>query len=195
MSATDLHSLKRSLYRAWVFSPERLWLLSIRLADSGHWKVAFWVKQLNSLVYKNSLSPGASVAPDVALGHNSMGIVVAADVTIGHHVKLWHNVTLSAGRSQRPARDADGAGGEQPRSHIVLEDWVRIGANAVVIAPSGKTLRIGHGARIGAGTVVTVDVPPGGTLVGPPARLLGADDEAGSAETYVEHSEVEHPGR
>ncbi|HYB24594.1 MAG TPA: DapH/DapD/GlmU-related protein, partial [Solirubrobacteraceae bacterium] len=59
-----------------------------------------------------------------------------------------------------------------PPSRIIIEDDVKIGANAVVIAPRGCTIRIGRGARIGAGTVVTKDVPAGRTIVGPPARLL-----------------------
>ena len=47
-----------------------------------------------------------------------------------------------------------------------------IGANSVVIPPRGRTLRIGRGAKIGAGTVVTEDVPAGATAVGQPPRLL-----------------------
>ena len=54
----------------------------------------------------------------------------------------------------------------------MIEDGVAIGANAVLIAPRGGTLRIGRGARVGAGTVVTQDVPAGATIVGAPARLL-----------------------
>ena len=37
---------------------------------------------------------------------------------------------------------------------------------------SEETLRIGQGARIGAGAVVTKDVPAGATVVGPPSRVL-----------------------
>ena len=51
---------------------------------------------------------------------------------------------------------------------IVIEDDVWIGASATVLG--GVT--IGEGAIIGAGAVVTRDVPPGETYAGVPARRL-----------------------
>jgi serine acetyltransferase len=41
----------------------------------------------------------------------------------------------------------------------------------VIITPRDKSLRIGRGARIGAGTVITQDVPPGATVVSQPPRV------------------------
>jgi serine O-acetyltransferase len=180
MGAQGLGSLRRTLTKLWVLSPERLWLLAIALQRRGRWRMAFTVKQLNTILYHNSLAPGASVSPDIALGHYSHGIVVNRNVEIGRHVKIWHNVTLTAGR---PAR---GSASEE-RSRIVVEDGVRIGTNAVLIAPRGGTLRIGRGARIGAGAIVTKSVPDGATVVSPEARIvakgtLGADASATDLE-------------
>jgi serine O-acetyltransferase len=180
-----LQQLKRWLSKLWLLSPERLWLLSIALRRRGHWLLAFWIKQLNTLLYRNSLGTGASVGPGIYLGHNSMGIVVTSNVEIGRRVVIWHNVTLAAGRPPRTAQrgGATGHGDDQPSgpavqpspgagSKIIVEDDVVIGANAVLIGPRGGSLRIGRGARIGAGTVVTVDVPPGATVVSQPVRVL-----------------------
>jgi serine O-acetyltransferase len=201
MSHQRLQLLKRWVGRLWVFSPERLWLLSIALHGRGHWVLAFWLKQANSLLYSNSLSPGASVSPDILLGHNSIGIVVTSNCVIGNRVKIWQNATLSAGRPARAGSEAGAAhadGGPDtpgsspttgPGSRIIVEDDVKIGANAVVIAPRGRTLRIGRGARVGAGTVVTEDVPALGTVVGPPSRLLESEPIAGeSSETIPGNS-------
>lgn len=60
---------------------------------------------------------------------------------------------------------------------IVLEEDVWLGVNAVVL----KGVRIGRGAIIAAGAVVTRSVPPYAIFAGVPARLLGkrADTAAG----------------
>lgn len=168
----QLRLLKRRLSGLWLFSPERLWLLSISLQRHGHWRLAFAVKQLNTILYHNSLSPKATVSPDIALGHYSHGIVVNGNVEIGEHVKIWHNVTLTAGRRPR------GGGGDGRPSRIVIEQGVKLGTNAVVIAPRGQCLRIGRGARVGAGAIVTGDVPARATVVGPPARIVTADERS-----------------
>ncbi|HYB23125.1 MAG TPA: hypothetical protein VED41_04965, partial [Solirubrobacteraceae bacterium] len=91
MNHEQLQSFKRWVSRFWVFSPERLWLASIALRKRGHWVLAFWLKQLNTLLYHNSLAPAASVGPDLQLGHNSIGIVVTGNCELGSRVKIWHN--------------------------------------------------------------------------------------------------------
>jgi serine O-acetyltransferase len=179
--------MRRVLASLWVISPERLWLLSIALQRRGHPLAAFAVKQINTVLYHNSLAPGAAVAADIKLGHYSHGIVVNDNVEIGRAVKLWHNVTLTAGRP--PRRNGRRLSG--PRSRIVIEDGVNIGTNAVVIAPRGETLRIGRGARIGAGAVVTTDVPARATAVGPPARIVAA--RAHDAELPPHDAELRAP--
>ena len=42
---------------------------------------------------------------------------------------------------------------------IIIEKDVFIGANAVIAASGNRTIRIGEGSVIGAGTVITFDVP------------------------------------
>ncbi len=161
-------SLRARLGRLWLISPERLWLLSIALERRGFSWAAFALKQLNTILYHNSLAPGASVSEDIELGHYSHGVVVNRNVEIGRGVKIWHNVTLTAGR---PARGRP-PGAARELSRIVVGDGVKIGTNAVVIAPRGETLEIGRGARIGAGAIVTESVPAGATVVSPPSRVL-----------------------
>jgi serine O-acetyltransferase len=196
----QLQRLKRRVKRLWLFSPERLWLLSIRLLSRGHWVLAFWVKQLNTFLYHNSLAPGASVSPDISLGHNSIGIVISGNVEIGRGVHVWHNATLTGGRRERSRAKPSGDGSSSeagdrprqtptgPRSRIIVEDHVKIGAGSVVIPPRGHTLRIGRGASIGAGTVVTEDVPPGATVVGqrPRTLLKGAGGQSGEERSGEE---------
>lgn len=53
---------------------------------------------------------------------------------------------------------------------IVIERNAYIGPNAVIVTSAGKTLRIGEGAVVGAGVVITKDVPAH-SFIPPPSAL------------------------
>jgi serine O-acetyltransferase len=151
-------------------SPERLWRLSAAFRRRGWVRLALLVKNLNSALYHNSLAPGAQFAPDIKFYHHGFGTVIHSNVVIGRRVRIYHNVTIAVrARTDLPHR-------------IVIEDDVRIGANSVIISPLEGSLTIGAGARIGAGTVVVKDVPPGATVVSPPARVLLRAEAAAEAD-------------
>ncbi len=103
-------------------------------------------------------------------------------ITVGKRVVIAYNVTIAdsdfhpidpdqrkrdavaispfGNQSQRPA---------YPSRPVVIDDDVWIGIGAIIL----KGVHIGRGARIGAGAVVTSDVPAGGQVTGNPARPLG----------------------
>lgn len=58
--------------------------------------------------------------------------------------------------------------GEWELKNTIVEDDVSIGAGAVIL----PNIRIGKGALIGAGAVVTRDVPANAVVVGNPARAI-----------------------
>ena len=94
----------------------------------------------------------------------------AARITIGNHVFLGPNVGLyTAGHPLDAERRNQGLEYARP---IVIEDDVWIGGNAVVL----PGVRIGKGAIIGAGSVVTRDIPPNSLAVGNPCRVLKSLD-------------------
>jgi serine O-acetyltransferase len=141
-------------------SPERLWRLSAALRRRGLVRLALLVKKVNSVIYHNSLAPGATFSPDIRFGHHGFGTVIHSNVVIGERVRIWHNVTIAVHDATRgPHR-------------IVIEDDVNIGANSVIIAPGERSLHIGRGARIGAGAVVAFDVPAGATVICAPSRII-----------------------
>jgi serine O-acetyltransferase len=141
-------------------TPVRLWRLSTALRNRGLIRTSELVKKLNSALYHNSLAPGATVSPDLKFGHHGFGTMIHSNVVIGKKVKIWHNVTIAVRASVKSPH------------RIIIEDDVRIGANSVIISPYEASLRIGRGARIGAGAVVSRDIPAGATVVSPPPRVL-----------------------
>ncbi|NCT92605.1 serine acetyltransferase [Cellulomonas sp. APG4] len=82
------------------------------------------------------------------------GIVVNDRTVLGDDVTLRQNVTLGNVRPDGPCP--------------VIGDRVELGAGCIVLGG----IRVGDDARVGAGAVVTKDVPAGATVVGNPARIL-----------------------
>ena len=136
--------------------PESLWHLSHVLYKRSR-TLGLLVKKLNTIIYHNSLPPN-TYAPGVWFGHHGFGTVIHTNVQLGRDVRIWHNVTISVHATILS------------RHKIVIEDDVRIGANSVIIAPRGRSIRIGRGARIGAGALVVSDIPAGATVVGAPSQ-------------------------
>jgi serine O-acetyltransferase len=141
-----------------IMSSRRLWLLSIALHRSGHPRIARLVKNFNSILYHNSLPPQVRVSPDIRLGHQGFGTILHPKVVIGKNVKIFHNVTMAV----RPPKST---------CEIVIEDDVVIGAGAVLMTRRHQGLRIGQGAAVGAGAVVTHDVPPQTIAVSKPIEM------------------------
>jgi serine O-acetyltransferase len=141
-------------------SPLRLWKLSMALRRRGFRRTALLVKKVNSALYHNSLAPGATIGADLSFGHHGFGTVIHSNVEIGSGVMIWHNVTIAVY-----------AATASPHK-VVIEDDVMIGANSVIVCPKDASIRIGRGARIGAGAVVSGDVPAGATVVSAPVRVI-----------------------
>ncbi|NLE43507.1 MAG: bifunctional UDP-N-acetylglucosamine diphosphorylase/glucosamine-1-phosphate N-acetyltransferase GlmU [Chloroflexi bacterium] len=62
------------------------------------------------------------------------------------------------------------------KQRTVIEDGAFIGSDTMLVAP----VRIGRGARTGAGSVVTHDVPDGATVYGVPAHLRNKETDGGT---------------
>lgn len=89
-------------------------------------------------------------------------------VKIGNHVNLAQNVTITG--LNHNFRDVTKRIDEQGVSTnlVTIEDDVWIGANAVILAG----VKIGRHTVIGAGSVVSHDIPPYSICVGSPAKVI-----------------------
>src|SRR5579884_1273156 len=114
------------------------------------------------------IHPAAEIGAGLFIDHG-MGVVVGETADIGEDVTLYQGVTLG------------GTGFVTGKRHPTVQDNVTIGAGATLLGP----ITVGHGSKIGAGSVVIHDVPPHCTVVGNPGhpvRVEGRRPEGPDAD-------------
>lgn len=120
-----------------------------------------WIEPPLRVAYGNNLFIGSHVYVNFGLT-----VVDDVEVRVGDRVMFAPNVTITAtGHPVHPELRADGTQFSAP---VVIEDDVWIGAGVIILP--GVT--IGRGSVVGAGAVVTGNVPPGVVAAGVPARVL-----------------------
>jgi acetyltransferase-like isoleucine patch superfamily enzyme len=122
--------------------------------------------------------PGVRIGRACNLGDHVFvegGVRIGDDVVIKNGVSVWEGVTLEDRVFVGP--NVSFTNDVVPRAKVfhsepsttLVKHGASIGANATLICP----VEIGRGALVGAGAVVTRDVPDFGLVVGNPARLIG----------------------
>jgi len=129
------------------------WRVANWLWRQGRTDLARLLQSASSEQLQVSIHPSASIGTSVFLDH-ATGIIVGSSVSIGDEVTIQQNVTV--GRKEAEP-------GRAPR----IGRGVLLSTGATILGD----LSIGDLAKIGAGSVVTHDVPAGCTAVGVPARL------------------------
>lgn len=114
------------------------------------WLLQAWVRA----AYDIHLGQDADLGPGLYIGH--FGGIRVAGCRLGGHCAIQQEVRILPG--------PDGAGPE-------VGDRVWIGAHAAIVGPH----RVGEGATVGAGAVVTGDVAPRSLVLGDPARVARWD--------------------
>jgi serine O-acetyltransferase len=104
------------------------------------------------------IHPAAQIGEGLFIDHGN-GVVVGETAQIGENVTLYQGVTLG------------GTGFATGKRHPTVQDNVTIGSGAKLLGP----ITIGHGAKIGANSVVIHDVPPNSTVVGNPGHPVRVD--------------------
>ncbi len=148
----------------------------VRFGDNVRVREHVWIQAtagLTDLGVGLAVGDNTYIGPRCVLGAGG-GIAIGANVTLGAGVDLLAEDHRFA--------DALTLISEQgvSRRGIVLDDDVWIGNRAIVL----DGVRVGRGAVIGAGSVVTRDVAPLAVVAGNPARPIGrrAAGQAGPAQ-------------
>jgi len=101
------------------------------------------------------IHPGAQIGPGLFIDHGH-GVVIGETAILGKNILLFHGVTLG------------GVDSRAGRRHPKVGDNAVIGAGAKVLG----AITLGDDVKIGAQSVVLVDVPAGASAVGVPARII-----------------------
>jgi serine O-acetyltransferase len=104
------------------------------------------------------IHPAANVGDGLFIDHG-MGVVIGETADVGNDVTLYQGVTLG------------GTGFATGKRHPTVGDNVTIGSGAKLLGP----IEVGHGAKVGANSVVITDVPPNSTVVGNPGHVVRVD--------------------
>ena len=104
------------------------------------------------------IHPAAEIGDGLFIDHGT-GVVIGETAVIGNDVTLYQGVTLG------------GTGFATGKRHPTVEDNVTIGSGAKLLGP----ITVGHGAKIGANSVVINDIPANSTVVGNPGHVVKVD--------------------
>ena len=132
------------------------------------YRVAHWLWQQGreslALFFQNRMSAefGVDIHPAARLGKGIMldhatGLVIGETAVVGNNVSILQSVTLG------------GTGKDEGDRHPKIGDGVLISAGAKILG----NIRVGEGAKVGAGSVVLEDVPAHTTVAGVPAKVVG----------------------
>ena len=132
------------------------------LLGAGRRDFALYLQSRASEVFQVDINPAVPMGKGIFIDH-ATGVVIGQTAVIEDDVSILQNVTLG------------GTGKERGDRHPKIRRGVLIGVGAKILG----NIEIGRCSRVAAGSVVLKPVPPGATVAGVPARVVG---QAGCAE-------------
>ena len=126
-----------------------------------HFFLARYISQRGVRKTGIEIHPGARIGKGLFIDHGN-GVIIGETAVIGDNVTIYQGVTLG------------GTGKEHGKRHPTVEDNVMISAGAKVLG----SFTIGANSKIGAGSVVLSEVPPGSTVVGVQGRVVRRNNQA-----------------
>ena len=122
----------------------------------GRESLALFFQNRMSTAFGVDIHPAARMGKGIMLDH-ATGLVIGETAVVGNNVSILQSVTLG------------GTGKDEGDRHPKIGDGVLISAGAKILG----NIRVGEGAKVGAGSVVLEDVPAHTTVAGVPAKVVG----------------------
>jgi acetyltransferase-like isoleucine patch superfamily enzyme len=165
----------------------------------------FWIQSIKSFrffIHNNVLAipklagvgPGTTISPSASLAFPE-NITLGSDCLINHNNRLYAgpdskivlsdgvmlgpDVFLTADHFSRSMTDCATAHSGSA-ADIVLAKNVRVGAHSVIL----PGVHVGENSTIGAGSVVTRDIPANVIAAGNPAVVIKEQDRVGAAVSF-----------
>lgn len=148
----------RDFIKNFIFNRSFIYSFWLRLAQSpnilarGPSKVML---KLKSWKYGIQIPPQTKIGHGLYIGHG-MSLVINPTTIIGNNCNLSQFTTIGSNKNRA----------------AVIGDNVYIGPNVCIV----EDVRIGNNATIGAGSVVTRDIPEDATAAGTPAKPLNRNN-------------------
>ena len=114
------------------------------------------------LIFGAILEPEVRLEGHVNFAHRGLGVVIHGSTVLGDWVQIWQYATIASNNDKETA----------DRTGVRIGRGAVIGAHAIVMCPTGRTLTIGEEAVIGAGALVIDDVPARARVLAEPSRVV-----------------------
>lgn len=113
------------------------------------------ISQLTRFFTGIEIHPGATIGRRCFIDHG-MAVVIGETTEIGDDVTLYQGVTLG------------GTGKDSGKRHPTIGNRVIVSSGAKVLGP----FKVGDDVKIGSGSIVLKEIPPGCTVVGIPGKIV-----------------------
>lgn len=125
------------------------------------WKIPVlprFLQNISRFLTGIEIHPGAKLGKNIFIDHT--GAIIGETAEIGDNVTMVGRVVLGS----------TGKGNDFLR-HTIVEDGVTIGMHSTMLG----RIKLGKNSKIGAGAMVTHDVPSNTTVIGNPARIIAVN--------------------